>query len=296
MTGVFPGYIAARQTFRLLPRMYRVSDADFEHDFLGPIVSVLGIAEPMRVPAHKLSLGQRMRCELAAALLRRSQILFASALSQKSWKLKVAAPQLAATDVLVPRQGQGIEAPSGSGGGAALASPQVQVSLHEVMGAAKEGLLAQAVSVRLGLLRSMLEAEVTAIVGPKGKHNRSRQANRHGTEQGCVVLGGRKVAIRRPRVRSTDGQEVKLATYEAFHDEELLTAAALERMIHGLSTRRYGHGHVQEQCQPPLRCRHPQGACRVAGQAAGRLALPRADARWHRTRGAHRGGGAGDHH
>jgi putative transposase len=53
---------------------------------------------------------------------------------------------------------------------------QVQVSLHEVMGAAKEGLLALAVAVGLDVLRSMVEAEVTAVVGPKGKHNPNRQA------------------------------------------------------------------------------------------------------------------------
>ena len=76
---------------------------------------------------------------------------------------------------------------------------QVQVSLHDLMGAAKEGLLALAVAVGLDVLRSMMEAEVTAIVGPKGKHNPNRKAFRHGTEEGRVVLGGRKVPIQRPR-------------------------------------------------------------------------------------------------
>jgi len=119
---------------------------------------------------------------------------------------------------------------------------QVQVSLHDLMGAAKEGLLALAVAVGLDVLRSMMEAEVTAIVGPKGKHNPNRKAFRHGTEEGRVVLGGRKVPIQRPRVRTKDGQEVRLSSYEAFQDEQLLTQAALERMLHGLSTRRYHHG------------------------------------------------------
>ena len=119
---------------------------------------------------------------------------------------------------------------------------QVQVTLHALMGAAKEGLLALAVAVGLDVLRSMMEAEVTAIVGPKGKHNPNRKAFRHGAEEGRVVLGGRKVPIQRPRVRTKDGQEVRLSSYEAFQDEQLLTQAALERMLHGLSTRRYHHG------------------------------------------------------
>jgi len=89
---------------------------------------------------------------------------------------------------------------------------QVQVTLHDLMGAAKEGLLALAVAVGVDVLRSMMEAEVTAIVGPKGKHNPNRKAFRHGAEEGRVVLGGRKVPIQRPRVRTKDGQEVRLSS------------------------------------------------------------------------------------
>jgi len=73
---------------------------------------------------------------------------------------------------------------------------QVQVTLHALMGAAKEGLLALAVAVGLDVLRSMMEAEVTAIVGPKGKHNPNRKAFRHGAEKpfdwGCACPWGRR--------------------------------------------------------------------------------------------------------
>jgi len=43
-------------------------------------------------------------------------------------------------------------------------------------------------------------------------------------------------------VRSIDNQEVQLENYAAFQDEELLTTAALERMLHGLSSRHYCYG------------------------------------------------------
>lgn len=119
---------------------------------------------------------------------------------------------------------------------------QVQVSLHELMESAKKGLLALAVAVGLDVLSAMMEAEVTALVGPKSKHNPDRKAYRHGSEEGRVVLGGRKVPVQRPRVRTKDGQEIRLESYEAFQDEQLLTEAALERMLHGLSTRRYRYG------------------------------------------------------
>lgn len=68
--------IAVQESFRLLQRIYRVSDADYRRDFLGETVPVLGIADLLAVPVRKLSLGQRMRCELAAALLHRPPLLF----------------------------------------------------------------------------------------------------------------------------------------------------------------------------------------------------------------------------
>ncbi|NHM26255.1 IS256 family transposase [Desulfofundulus sp. TPOSR] len=118
----------------------------------------------------------------------------------------------------------------------------VQVSLREAIGSAKDGLLALSITVGLNVLKAMMEAEVAEIVGPKGKHNPNRQAVRHGSEKGSVVPGGRKVAVRRPRVRTTDGREVRLNTYEAFQDERFITESVLERMICGLSTRNYEHG------------------------------------------------------
>lgn len=119
---------------------------------------------------------------------------------------------------------------------------KIEIVLEEVLGAAKEGLLALSVAVGLEVLRSMMEAEVSEIAGPKGKHLGSRRAYRHGTEKGSVILGGRKASIRRPRVRTRDGREVKLITYQAFQDEGLFTRACFERLLYGLSCRRYQAG------------------------------------------------------
>ncbi|MFZ5816079.1 MAG: ABC transporter ATP-binding protein [Bacillota bacterium] len=68
--------IAVQESFRLLQRIYRVGEADFREYFLGEVVEVLSIGELMATPVRKLSLGQRMRCELAAALLHRPSLLF----------------------------------------------------------------------------------------------------------------------------------------------------------------------------------------------------------------------------
>ena len=117
---------------------------------------------------------------------------------------------------------------------------RVQEALGELVGAAREGLLALSVGVGLGVLAELLEEEVVEVVGPKGKQDPGRVAVRHGHEAGEVTLGGRRVAVERPRVRSTDrGGEVPLATYAHFADRDPLTKVVLERMLAGVSTRRY---------------------------------------------------------
>ena len=88
-----------------------------------------------------------------------------------------------------------------------------------------------------------MEESVTALAGPKGKHDPDRAAVRHGHEQGSVTLGGRRVAVQRPRVRAADGSgELPVAAYELFSGTEVLGRLALERMLGGLSTRRYPVG------------------------------------------------------
>ena len=117
---------------------------------------------------------------------------------------------------------------------------RVQDALGELAGAAKEGLLALSVGVGLGVLHELLEAEVDEVVGPKGKHDRERTAVRHGHEGGEVTLGGRRVPVRRPRARTADGEhEVTLGTYAHFAERDRLAEVVLERMLAGVSTRRY---------------------------------------------------------
>src|SRR3954463_6282129 len=117
---------------------------------------------------------------------------------------------------------------------------RVQEALGELAGAAKEGLLALSVGVGLGVLHELMEAEVDEVVGPKGRHDPDRAAVRHGHEGGEVTLGGRRVPVSRPRVRSADGaSEVELGTYRHFAARDQLTAVVLERMLVGVSTRRY---------------------------------------------------------
>jgi putative transposase len=133
--------------------------------------------------------------------------------------------------------------PASSADAGLVLPEQVTMALGELAGAAREGLLALAVGTGLGVLSELLAADVDRLVGPKGRHNPDRTAVRHGAEPGQVTLGGRRVRVDRPRVRTADGtQEVSVPTWEVFTSTELLDQLALERMLAKLSTRRYRAG------------------------------------------------------
>lgn len=119
---------------------------------------------------------------------------------------------------------------------------QVQISLGELAGKVKQGLLAFSVGVGLEVFRTLLDEDVTTIVGERGKWNPDRSAHRHGAEPSSVVLGGRKVAVERPRVRSVADEEIALPTWGAFSGDDLLDEMAFDRIVAGLSTRNYQAG------------------------------------------------------
>jgi putative transposase len=118
-------------------------------------------------------------------------------------------------------------------------SDEVRLALAGIAGVAREGLLAMSVAAGMAVMRTMFDAEIAAACGPKGKHDPDRCASRHGGGRGSVVLGGRRVPVTRPRARTSDGNEVPLATYDLFTAEDQLTAVVMERMLAGLATRRH---------------------------------------------------------
>jgi putative transposase len=119
----------------------------------------------------------------------------------------------------------------------------VSVALAELAGEMREGLLALAVGTGLQVMTAIMEADVTAVCGPKGRHDPERTATRHGHGAGSVSLGGRRVPVQRPRMRAVDGSgELPVPAYELFSGTEVLGRMALDRMLAGLSTRHYGVG------------------------------------------------------
>jgi putative transposase len=116
---------------------------------------------------------------------------------------------------------------------------EATVALADLAGAVKEGLLGFCADVGLMVMAQMLDAEMTARVGPKHAKIPGRQANWHGTTKGPVVMGGREVTVTRPRGRTVDEKEVELETWAAFSSKDLLDRLTTERMLAGVATRRH---------------------------------------------------------
>jgi putative transposase len=106
-----------------------------------------------------------------------------------------------------------------------------------------KGLLAMAVGTGLQVMAAMMDADVAAVCGPKGVHDPERTAVRHGSGPGSVTLGGRRVPVTRPRVRAADGSgELPVPSFAVFTGTELLGRMALQKMLAGISTRRWSAG------------------------------------------------------
>ncbi|MGA9677326.1 MAG: IS256 family transposase, partial [Mycobacterium sp.] len=105
---------------------------------------------------------------------------------------------------------------------------RVIVAMTDIAENMQEGLLALAVGAGLQVMQALMEADVTGLAGPKGRHDQARTAVRHGRERGSVTLGGRRVPVTRPRVRAADGSgELPIASYEVFNSTEILGKMAM---------------------------------------------------------------------
>jgi len=125
---------------------------------------------------------------------------------------------------------------------AADENPAVQMVLPmaEMVGWLRQGVGALIRQAGLRVMELLMEEEVRERVGERSQPQPERTANRWGKERGFCVVMGQKVPIDRPRVRSTDDQEVRLGSYEMFHRGEPLTETVWEKLMLGLSTRTYG--------------------------------------------------------
>jgi putative transposase len=125
---------------------------------------------------------------------------------------------------------------------AADGNPAVQMVLPmaEMVGWLRQGVGELIRQAGLRLMDLLMQEEVRELVGERSQRQAERTAHRWGSERGYCVVMGQKVPVERPRVRSTDDQEVRLGSYELFHRGEPLTETVWEKLMLGLSTRKYG--------------------------------------------------------
>jgi len=125
---------------------------------------------------------------------------------------------------------------------AAEGNPAVQMvlPLAEMVGWLRKGVGELIRQAGLQVMGLVMEEEVRELAGERSKVQPDRTANRWGSERGYCVVMGQKVPIQRPRVRTIEGKEVRLGSYEMFHRGEPLTETVWEKLMLGLSTRKYG--------------------------------------------------------
>ena len=92
----------------------------------------------------------------------------------------------------------------------------------------------------LEVLGEMLEADAAALCGPRHGRGGERQAQRWGRTVGPIGFHGGKVPVERPRVRERGGQEVVLPSWERANAEDWLGRWAMNLMLIGVTTRRFG--------------------------------------------------------
>lgn len=117
---------------------------------------------------------------------------------------------------------------------------QMVLPMAEMMGWLRKGVGELVRQAGLQLMDLMMQEEVRELAGERSQRLAERTAHRWGRERGYCVVMGQKVPIERPRVRTTDDQEVRLGSYEMFHRGEPLTETVWEKLMLGLSTRKYG--------------------------------------------------------
>lgn len=124
--------------------------------------------------------------------------------------------------------------------GASTENIQFALPLPEVLALAQKGLMNLALAAFTGLAERMMHWEVSELAGPKNQANAERENMRWGAQTGYCVVGGQKVPLERPRVRDVRNREVPLGSYEVLQQASLMEDAVWHKIMHGLTTRRYG--------------------------------------------------------
>jgi len=122
---------------------------------------------------------------------------------------------------------------------AQTARVELPLSLLAVLEDTQSAFFGLCVDAGQQVLGALMEADRTGLCGPTGRHDAGRTHGRAGFARSAVVLGGRTIAIERPRVRSRAGEEAQLASFTAAARRDPLDRHTLEALAAGVSMRRY---------------------------------------------------------
>ncbi|MGH9892701.1 MAG: IS256 family transposase [bacterium] len=143
----------------------------------------------------------------------------------------------------------------GKGRGVVAANEEQQIlPLVEVIVSLKDGLRELVVQSGMEVVQKLLEEDRKRVCGPARKKQEEREAYRWGYDQGQLVMGGRKVCLPKPRVRTVYGQELALPRWAAFEKTDPLEQRVIEQILCGVSTRKY-----ERSLEPLDQARHSIG-------------------------------------
>lgn len=124
-------------------------------------------------------------------------------------------------------------------GAAEAISVPIPSKLLSAVREAKNAFFALCVHTGKEVLSALMEQDRTVLCGPKGHADAQRRALRGGHTPSRVTLGGRCIAIRRPRVREVEGAELALESFQWAAGRDPLDERTLEAIALGVSTRGY---------------------------------------------------------
>src|SRR5262249_21234255 len=143
--------------------------------------------------------------------------------------------------------------------GAGLEAAHLVAPMLTGMATTRQDLLAWVYAEGLAALDGLFREEATALAGPKGRQQAQRTHHHWGTAATELTFGGRRVQVRRPRVRPRSGAEATLPSVAAFRERDPLTARMLQQLLAGVSTRQY-----EASLEAPPRGRRTRGSSKSA--------------------------------
>jgi hypothetical protein len=117
----------------------------------------------------------------------------------------------------------------------------------------RQHLLAWVHAQGLAALDEVFREEAVALAGLKGRHQEQRTHHHWGRTTTELTFGGRRVQVRRPRVRQTTGGEATLPSVAAFRSRDPLTARMMQQLLAGVSTRQYDRSLEARPSERPTR-------------------------------------------